>query len=93
MLPALRKLSGTCNADCRPTAHLPLAEPARSKGNRTYFHLARTVSGERGPAVVPVTSAGSADIIAACRASGVIVIPKGVKELPAGRRVEYHAWQ
>jgi len=93
VLPALRRLCGTCDEDCRPAAHLPLAEPARSKGNRTYFHLARTVGGEQGLAVVPVTSAGSADIIAACGASGVIVIPKGVKELPAGRLVEYHAWQ
>jgi molybdopterin molybdotransferase len=93
LLPALRKLGGASEDACRPACELPLAEPARSKGNRAYFALARLIATKEGPAVAPVESAGSADLIAACKADGVIVIPAGITELPAGAMVEFHAWK
>ena len=92
VLPALRRLGGAGEDACRPACMLPLAKPARSKGNRAYFALARLIATKEGPAAAPVESAGSADLIAACKADGVIVIPAGVTELPAGAMVEFHAW-
>jgi len=67
---------------------LPLAEAVRSKGDRVVFTLAR----RGGSSVRPIRSAGSADLIAACKADGVIKIPEGVRELPAGAEVEFHPW-
>ncbi|MFB3890566.1 MAG: gephyrin-like molybdotransferase Glp [Phycisphaerae bacterium] len=92
-LPALRRLAGAPKDACRPSIRLPLAEEARSKGKRAYFALARIVRMDSGPAVAMVRSAGSADIIAASRADGVIVIPMGVKRIAAGEFVEFHAWR
>lgn len=93
VLPALRRLAGAPRDSCRPTTMLALAEPARSKGNRAYFCLARLVHTSSGPRVAPVASSGSADVIAACGADGVIVIPVGVREMPDGSMVEFHAWK
>ena len=93
VLPALRRLGGADPEACRPRTLLPLAAPAASKGGRAYFCLARLVQTERGPAAAPVGSKGSADLIAASQADGVIVIPLGVKELPAGEMVEFHPWR
>ncbi len=93
VLPALRRLAGASENACHPACELPLAKPARSKGTRAYFALARLIETKEGPAAAPVESAGSADLIAACKADGVIVIPVGVTELPAGAMVEFHAWK
>ena len=92
-LPALRRLGGAPASECHPMARLRLSAPARSKGNRASFVLARRVQTEEGPAAAPVTSAGSADLIAACGADGVIVIPEGTRKLPVGAMVEFHAWK
>jgi molybdopterin molybdotransferase len=92
-LPALRALAGAPKETCRPAVKLPLARAARSRGSRSYFALAKIAHTAAGPAVMPVTSAGSADIIAACRADGVIVIPAGVTKLAPGALVEFHAWK
>ena len=92
-LPALRKLSGAPVDECRPTARLRLVGAARSRSDRTYFALARVIQTADGPAAAPVESSGSADIIAACEADGVMVIPKGIKELAAGSMVEFHTWK
>jgi len=72
---------------------LRLASPARSDGRRRYYALARLVETADGPAAAPVRSKGSADLIAACGADGVIVIPDGTESLPVGARVEFHAWK
>ena len=70
-----------------------MAGPARSRGERVRFCLARLVRTRTGPAAEVIGSTGSADIIAACQADGVVVIPAGVTELPAGVSVEFHAWR
>jgi len=46
-----------------------------------------------GPAAEIITSAGSADIIAAAEADGVVVIPEGTEELAVGTMVEFHPWR
>jgi len=93
VLPALRRLGGAAREACRPRAMLPLAEPARSKGGRPYLCLARVVATDAGPAVAPIASKGSADLVAACQADGVIVIPADITKPPAGFVVEYHPWR
>ena len=92
VLPALRRLCGAREDACRPTLKLALAAPIRSKGNRAYFALARIAPTEQGPLAMPVRSAGSADIVAACEADGVILVPEGIQELPAGSMIEFHPW-
>lgn len=93
VLPCLLALGGAPPEDCSPSRRLPLLRPARSRGKRTYFALARLIAGPDGEGVEPVSSAGSADLIAAASADGVIVIPSGVKEIPAGESVEFHSWR
>ena len=93
VLPALRRLCGAARADCRPAARLPLAGAVRSNGKRTVFALARLVETARGARAAPVASAGSADIIAACAADGVIVVPEGTRHIAAGCIVEFHPWK
>ena len=91
--PCLRALGGAPREACAPSTLLPLLAPARSRGKRMYFALARLVEGPAGASVEPVPSAGSADLIAASGADGVIVIPAGVREIPAGQTVEFHSWR
>jgi molybdopterin molybdotransferase len=93
VLPALRRLGGAGREECRRAMWLRLASPARSDGRRRYYALARLVETADGPAAAPVRSKGSADLIAACGADGVIVIPDGTESLPVGARVEFHAWK
>ena len=92
-LPAIRRLRGEARRRCRPSTRMRLGRPARSKGSRTYFALARVVQTDDGPRAFPVASKGSADIAAASRADGTIVVPEGVTELPAGAWVDFHSWK
>jgi molybdopterin molybdotransferase len=93
VLPGLRRLCGAAARDCRPSTRLPLAETVRSKGERTCFDLGRMIQTRQGPAVAPIRSTGSADLIAGCAADGAIVVPAGVREIPAGGIAEFHAWK
>jgi molybdopterin molybdotransferase len=92
-LPAVRRLGGTPATECRPTSRRRLVAPVRAKGERTSLVLVRRVETPDGPAAAPVASAGSADLVAACQADGMIVVPAGSGELPAGEMVEFHAWK
>ncbi len=93
--PALRRLGGTSIDKCRPAVMLPLATSTTSshKGGRTLFRLARTVQTRTGLAVEPIKSMGSADIIAACQAEGVIIIQAKGQDIPAGSMVEFQLWK
>ena len=93
VLPCLRALGGAPRAACAPSTRRVLLQSTEARGKRTCFVLARLVEGPDGAGVEPVRSAGSADLIAACSADGVIVIPPGVAEIPAGQIVEFHSWR
>lgn len=93
VLPGLRRMIGVCAEGVRPSMALPLAELVRSGGRRTYFCLGRLVRTADALFAEPVKSKGSADLIAACQADGVIVIPPGVEHTPAGTIVEFHPWR
>jgi molybdenum cofactor synthesis domain-containing protein len=92
-VPALRRLSGAAETACHPVAWVRLDRPARSEGTRTYFAPAQVNHTKEGPAAVTVVSQGSADIVAASKADGVVVVPRGTSELPAGTMVEFHPWK
>lgn len=93
ILPALRRMSGVPVASCRPSLRLPLTQTIHCKGTRTEFILARLVPGRNGSCVSPVKSSGSADLAAGTKADGAIMVPRTVREIPAGALVEFTPWR
>jgi molybdopterin molybdotransferase len=93
VLPALRMLSGVREEECRPSIRLPLKSRVKSKSGRSYMALGRVVNKRSGPAIEPVESMGSADILAASSADGVLTVPASKTELPAGALVEFMPWR
>ena len=93
VLPGLRRMAGVPAKSCRPRLMVTLAKQVRSKGERVYFCLARLSNSSKGLSAVPVPMVGSADLIAAGRADGVIKIAVGVKQVQAGTLVEFHPWK
>lgn len=93
--PALRRLVGVEPDKCAPTLRLPLevAQKGQPKGGRTFFRLARVVKTRAGLAVRPIPSMGSADIIAACRAEGVMLVAANGRDIPAGSMVQFQPWK
>ena len=86
-------MSGCPLGSCRPSLRLPLARAVRAKGTRVAFVLVQLICDDRGQRVEPVGSRGSADLASAANADGMIVIPKGVREVPAGELVEFRPWR
>ncbi len=93
VLPALRRLAGCDAASCQAALTVTLTAPARSKGNRATYRLARLTWTKTGPAAAPVDARGSADIAAGALADGMVIVPVGVKELPAGATAEFRPWR
>jgi molybdopterin molybdotransferase len=99
VVPALRRMAGVRNVPpgppgrCRVSLRLPLRAAVRSKGDRTWFAPARLVSGDAGTSVELVSTRGSADLIAAARADGLAVVPKGAREMEAGTVVDFLPWR
>ena len=92
-LPGLRRMAGVPVKSCSPKVMVKLAKQVKSKGERVYFCLAGLVNSSEGLSAVPVPTVGSADLIAAGRADGVIKIAMGVKQVQAGTLVEFHPWK
>jgi molybdopterin molybdotransferase len=92
-LPALRRLAGFAPGRCRPGLWLPLAGALAAKGGPMRFLPARLSWTPRGPVVEPVWSLGSADLVSAGRADGVIAVPAGTRALAAGELVEFRPWR
>ena len=92
-LPALFRLAGGAPEVCRPAWRLPLAEAVRSESGRVRCRLARLVAGANGLAVAPVPFVSSADLAAASRADGVILLPAEDRRWAAGELVEFRAWR
>jgi len=93
VLPAVRRMSGVPIDACRPTLHLPLSSTVRVKSTRWEYVLARLVHSPRGSQLRPLSSLGSGDLVAGAQADGVILIPRGVAEVPAGQVVEFRPWR
>ncbi len=84
--PALEKLSGL---EVRPRPHQTarLAESLESDGRESY--LRAVVSQENGRLMARLTGAqGSGNIFSLVRANALLIVPSGVKSLPANSEVE-----
>lgn len=92
-LPSLRRRAGCPVGRCRPLLRLPLAAEIRAKGKRQQYVLGRMVCGQGVTMVKPVPSAGSADLAAAGRADGAIIVPNDVTQLAAGTTVDFRPWE
>lgn len=94
VLPAIRRMSGVPAEYCCRKLALPLTQSVRARGKgREVFVLAKLVRSAKGLGVCPVDSRGSADLVAAGRADGVFVMPRGADEAPAGLVVKFQPWR
>jgi len=93
VLPALRKIAGAAPPHYS-TFLAEAAEDMRGKGGRTRFAPGRLCY--ETPAttlkVRAVATQSSADLVAAGRADGVMILPADLREIPAGTLVEFHPW-
>ncbi|NQV32335.1 MAG: molybdopterin molybdotransferase MoeA [Phycisphaeraceae bacterium] len=93
VLPAIRRMAGVGEQDCHPSVYLPLAETLTPRGKRLEHVLVRIVQRETGPKLVPVLSRGSADLVAANLADGVVLLPRDKRKCLAGKYVEFRSWR
>lgn len=93
VLPALLCMAGVAAARCRPTWRWPLAREFHSKGGRARFVTARMVNIKGTPAIEPLKSKSSADLVTGAMADGVIVLDGAVTDLPAGSTVDFRSWR
>jgi molybdopterin molybdotransferase len=91
-LPALHRLSGRREEDCRPVLRVHLTEDVVSRGKRQHFLPARLLPQRDGMAAQPVRFTGSADLVAAGQADGTIIMPPGAGSLPAHAVVDFRRW-
>ena len=92
-LPALRRLSGVSEKECRPAIPVRLAAPVFSKTERVLFTLTRLMWTDEGPLVEPVKWQSSADLVAGGQADGTISIPGDVEKIAGGSLVEFRPWR
>jgi molybdopterin molybdotransferase len=84
--PALEKLSGL-TPHSRPRQTARLAEPVESDGRESY--LRAVVAEEGGHLVARLTGhQGSGNIFSLVQANALLIVPSGVKSLPANSEVE-----
>ena len=93
VLPAIRHMAGVAEQECHPSAYLPLAETLIPRGTRLEHVLVRVVQYETGPKLAPVSSKGSADLVAANLADGVALLPRDRRKCQAGKYVEFRSWR
>ncbi|OVE74959.1 hypothetical protein BVX97_05825 [bacterium E08(2017)] len=91
-LPALWLLAGLPEKACRPLSRLRSISELHSKGKRIKMLLARYVSQDDELCVEVVPCSGSADLVAAGKADGVIIMPEGARQLTSGQMVEFRPW-
>jgi molybdopterin molybdotransferase len=84
--PALEKLIGV-EVKTRPRQTAQLAEPIQSDGRESY--LRAIVSQENGRLTARLTGhQGSGNMFSLVRANALLIVPSGVKSLPAASEVE-----
>ena len=93
VLPALRRMAGWPEADCRPLVRARLREAiANPPGSERYF-LATLAWNTSGPEVTPVGSQSSADLAAGARADGAVIVPADARGLGQGSLVDFRPWR
>jgi molybdopterin molybdotransferase len=92
VLPGLRLLAGCPMARCRPLFYLPLATAADKTSDVLQIVPAILETGLDGTRVRPRPPVGSADLVTASKAHGVILLAGAVRSLPAGTMVPFRPW-
>lgn len=93
VLPALNYLAG-CPADlCRIARSVRTAVALRGKGDRRIYVPVRLQWSGDGPTAVPAEAVGSADLVAAAHADGVLLIPEGSDGVEAGASLPFRSWR
>jgi molybdopterin molybdotransferase len=92
VLPALKRLAGVPLTRCKFINEVQLLRAVRSKKDRYHLIPAKVYWDYRVPGAEPLKTHGSADIIAAVKADGVVVVPPD-EELPKGAFIEFHPWK
>jgi len=93
VLPALRRMAGWPEADCRPLVRARLgAMIANTPGYQRYV-LATLAWSTSGPEVTPVASQRSADLAAGARADGAVIVPADARGLDQGALVDFRPWR
>jgi molybdopterin molybdotransferase len=93
VLPALRRMAGWPEADCRPLVRARLREAiANTPGSERYV-LATLAWNTSGPEVTPVGSQSSADLAAGARADGAVIVAPDARGLDQGALVDFRPWR
>ena len=88
--PALRRLGGHPRPE-RPRIPVILAEPVASDGRETYFRA--LIIHEDGALRARLSGLQGSHILSAmARANGLVIVPEGVRSLPAGAVVMAEVW-
>lgn len=86
--PILNKMAGIPQ-EKQGLLRVRLAEPVESDGRETYFRCSLRI--ENGTLTATLTGhQGSANLVGLTRANALLIVPSGVKSLPAGAELE--AW-
>lgn len=87
VLPAIARLSGMSSLP-KPTLSAILAEPIESDGRESYLRARVEIKNGQVFASLP-SHQGSGNLYSLVTANALLIIPSGVKSLPAGSSVDY----
>jgi molybdopterin molybdotransferase len=93
VLPALRRMAGWPEADCRPLVRARLLEAIANTPGYQRYVLATLAWNTSGPEVTPVGSQSSADLAAGARADGAVIVPADARGLDQGLLVDFRPWR
>jgi molybdopterin molybdotransferase len=93
VLPALRRMAGWPEADCRPLVRARLLEAIANTPGYQRYVLATLAWNTSGPEVTPVGSQSSADLAAGARADGAVIVPADARGLDQGALVDFRPWR
>ncbi len=93
VLPALHRLAGCSPERCRRTLTVRAAETLAVKGNRQNYIPATLAWTDEGGLASPVPFHGSADLVAAARTEGTLIVPPGQHQIPAGSLLPFRPWR
>jgi molybdopterin molybdotransferase len=93
VLPALRRMAGWSEQDCRPLLRGRLRTALVRKPGRQRHIPAKLAWTPQGIELAVVPSRSSADLVSAARADGAIVVPAGSTGLDAGALVDFRPWR
>lgn len=87
---AIRQLTG--QDVVQAPYRLPLAIEAKPNMHRPTYQPAKTLTADGVTTVEPIDWVGSADLLSAATATGVVLLPEGDAILTAGSLVEFYPW-